>query len=161
MTDHDEERGMSLIELIIAMAIGTVVMLLAVAVLANTFHAQADVTAGTKTATQGQNISDLIDKAVRTAATMATPSGELDVCYTDGTWERFRLDPVDGTVSHATSASPTSWAVLTDSLSGGSFNAQGTALTYQLTLAGPVGVGAVTIDSTVVERAPSDGSCSP
>lgn len=161
MTDHEEERGMSLIELIIAMAIGAVVVLLAVAVLVNTLRSQATVTASTKAATQGQNVSELIDGAVRTATTLGGSADRLDACYADDTWESFRLDPVAGTLSHATSADPTSWAVLADSVTGGSFDVQGTALTYRLTLAGVGGAGAVTIDSTATQRAPGTGSCTP
>ena len=63
----EPERGISMIELIIGMAIGVLVMTLAVLVLRTAISTQAVVTSSTAAATRAQTIGNLIDVSVRQA----------------------------------------------------------------------------------------------
>lgn len=91
-----------MIELIIGMGIGAVVAVLAVYMLINTFTTQGTVTSVTAASTRAQTISEVIDKAVRTAAALQVTNGgtELDVERGDGSCERFRV--YDSTLQHRT-----------------------------------------------------------
>lgn len=113
------EAGVTMIELIIGMGIGLMVVVLAVGVLVNTLRSQVAVTASTKAATQGQNISDLIDEAVRTATAVKATATRLDV-HTGTGCQAFAV--VGGAVRHSTSTgaigtASAAWPALADSIS--------------------------------------------
>lgn len=79
-----DERGVTMVELIIGMGIGVVVATLAVFVLRATFQTQAAVTGSTRAATDGQAIANLIDTSVRTASALSVPDpARLDVRLPD------------------------------------------------------------------------------
>jgi len=150
------EAGMTMIELIIGMAIGVMVVVLAVAVLVNTLRSQATVTASTKAATQGQNVSDLIDQAVREATAIRVSNTRLDVDTPAGC-QAFAV--VGDGVRHLASgaaigAATSSWPTLADSVSqvGSSpyFAASTGGVTYSFRLQGAD--GAVDIVSRADQR---------
>jgi hypothetical protein len=81
MTD---ERGVTMVELIVGMGIGVVVAALAVFVLRAALQTQAAVTGSTRAATDGQAIANLIDTSVRTASGLSVPDpARLDVRLPD------------------------------------------------------------------------------
>ena len=151
-----------MIELIIGMGIGVMVVVLAVTVQVDTHRSPVTVTASTKAATQGQNISDLIDQAVRTAIAVKATSTRLDVRTGTGCQAFAVVAGPDGNsaVRHATSTATittptTSWADLADSISQVAsapyFAAQTGGVGYSFRLQGAN--GAVDVVSSADQRA--------
>lgn len=156
--DAGRERGVTMVELIIGMSIGTMVVLLATYLLINTIQTQSTVTISTEASTRGQAISATIDRAVRNASEFTVVTGSLLVCTGDR-WERFWFDPGPGTLRHATSDGTAS--VLADSVSDGSFAKIGPRLDYDFTIGAGAGPRPVVIESSVSQRNPEGSAPCP
>jgi len=89
-----DDRGITLVELVIAGALLSVIALLAGQIMITAFDTQGTVTVSTKAATQGQAITEVIDQSVRTAKAIHVTGDRLDVETAAGQCQAFAV--VDG-----------------------------------------------------------------
>jgi prepilin-type N-terminal cleavage/methylation domain-containing protein len=151
------DSGVSMIELIVGMGIAAIVALLASQMLIAGWQTQGSVVTRTRSLANGQVASELIDRAVRRASAFTVPSAsDLKVCFSDGSWARFTV--VSGSLRYATTSKPAGSEVA-GSVAEATFTKTGQQLDYHLAFARPDLTRDASIDSSVVQRGPSSGSC--
>lgn len=157
---------MSMIEILVAMALMTIVAALAVITFTNIIESQDAVTSATQATTKGQVVTETINQAVRQAAAVKVTGGtRLDVRATDNTCRAWAVsgDTLRMTSSSTTiSTSPSTWAELADGIDKISaldyFTAFGTGVTYNFAI--EASNGSMNVTSSVVPRVPESGGTS-
>lgn len=170
-TDPHDDRGITLVELVIAGSLMSVIFLLAGQMLLTALSTQGTVAVSTKAATQGQLITDVIDRSVRTATAIRVTSDRLDVETADGRCQAYAVVGNSFRSAEAATAlgsADSTWSDLAQRVSPVGvqpyFAPHDSGVDYRFRLGGtdddPEN-GAVEITSTTVPRTPggSDSPC--